>query len=70
MFVTCYMGSKNSSTVTRDRAREIARSIGSDHKEVEIDSIYDSFVNTFSKSTGFTPKFQAHGGTMQEDLSL
>jgi len=37
---------------------------------VGIDSVYDSIVDIFQKSTGFTPKFQSEGGTNGEDLAL
>jgi len=70
MFVTCYLGTKNSSADTLDRAKRLAEGIGANHYDVTIDEVYDSIVNIFKKATTKTPKFQSQGGTMTEDLAL
>ncbi|KAN0040034.1 hypothetical protein ACTA71_011918 [Dictyostelium dimigraforme] len=70
LFFTAYLGSKNSSQETRDRAREIAKDIGSVHKEVNIDDISQSFNDAFSQISKKQPQFRAHGGTPRENLAL
>ncbi|KAM9958172.1 hypothetical protein ACTFIW_013152 [Dictyostelium discoideum] len=70
LFFTAYLGSKNSSKETRDRAMEIAKDIGSVHKEVDIDDISQSFNDAFSQITKKQPQFRAHGGTPRENLAL
>jgi NAD+ synthase (glutamine-hydrolysing) len=71
------MGSVNSSAETRDRAKRIAASIGSSHKEIEIDKVTGSIEQTFTESTDIKPRFVKKdkdgkdiGGSMQEDLAL
>jgi len=38
LFVTCYMGSVNSSKETKQRAAELAKQIGSHHMGIKIDA--------------------------------
>jgi len=47
VLVTGYLGTKNSSEQTYDRAKRLAESIGAHHLDINIDEIYDSVVNTF-----------------------
>lgn len=70
LFVTCYMGNKNSKTSSMSRASRVASSIGSKHYDLKIDEAFDSIVGSFEKTTGLTPKYEAEGGTMVEDLAL
>ena len=70
IFVTSYLGTKNSSKETLDRANRIAEGIGATHFQVGIDEACDSIIGIFSKATGKTPQFTANGGTYGEDLAL
>lgn len=70
LFSTCYMGSENSSSLTRKRARDLAEFVGSDHSEVEIDGIANEFKALIKKFFDVILKFQAHGGTWQEDIAI
>lgn len=45
LLVTCYMGTKNSSTDTLDRAAKVAKGIGSHHFAVTIDDAYDKIID-------------------------
>jgi NAD+ synthase (glutamine-hydrolysing) len=47
IFVTCYLGTKNSSADTLSRARRLAEGIGARHYNVTIDEAYDSIVRIF-----------------------
>jgi NAD+ synthase (glutamine-hydrolysing) len=64
------MGNKNSKTSSMSRASRVASSIGSKHYDLKIDEAFDSIVGSFEKTTGLTPKYEAEGGTMVEDLAL
>ena len=70
LFVTCYMGTKNSSKETRDRARELAEAIGSYHVDLNMDTVIDAIMMLFATVTTFTPRFKVHGGTPAENLAL
>ncbi|KAL9131123.1 MAG: hypothetical protein Q9217_000885 [Psora testacea] len=50
---TCYMGSENSSQETRQRARDLATSIGSFHFNADIDEIVAGFTRLFKCLWGF-----------------
>lgn len=70
VFFTAYMGTKNSSDDTKQRATDLASDIGCTHLSVVIDPIIHAIVTFFKATTGFLPKFQVEGGSMQEDLAL
>ena len=70
LFVTCYMGTTNSSQATRGRASELAKAIGSYHYAFDIDSVVTALLNLFSFVTKRTPRFKIHGGTTAENLAL
>lgn len=70
LFVTCYLGTKNSSKDTLNRARRVAEGIGSKHYAVTIDEAYEEIIKIMKQATGKTPKFNTHGGTDTEDLAL
>jgi len=70
IFVTVYMGSKNSSKETRDRAAKLSEEIGSLHLSIAIDMVVDAFMSLFSLVTGKTPRFKVHGGSEIENLAL
>jgi NAD+ synthase (glutamine-hydrolysing) len=49
------MGTKNSSTETRQRAKDLAEKIGAFHYDATIDEMIDGMTNMFSKIAGKTP---------------
>ena len=67
---TCYMGTQNSGTATRDRASRLSSQIGGYHLTVTIDTITSALVSTFEALTLKKPQFVVHGGTNTEDLAL
>ncbi|KAF0990780.1 hypothetical protein HZS_5759 [Henneguya salminicola] len=66
---TAYMGSSNSSSITKDRSKKLANFINSNHIEMDISGIYNSFVDAISTAF-FVPKFKMDGGSPQEDITL
>ncbi|XP_015913289.1 glutamine-dependent NAD(+) synthetase [Parasteatoda tepidariorum] len=70
ILVTCYMGTKNSSEETCNRAKDLASQVGSFHMKIKIDIIIDAILAVFTLVTGVTPKFRAHGGNTRENLAL
>ncbi|CAI2359539.1 unnamed protein product [Moneuplotes crassus] len=66
----CYMGTKNSSEETLKRAKALSEDIGFKFYNVEIDDLFDVTKTLFHNLTGKEPKFEAHGGTYNEDLAL
>ncbi|SPO27707.1 probable QNS1 - Glutamine-dependent NAD Synthetase [Ustilago trichophora] len=70
IFVTCYMGTENSSSETRQRAKDLATDIGAYHIDLNMDIIIRSIITLFSTVTGATPRFRVHGGTPAENLAL
>jgi NAD+ synthase (glutamine-hydrolysing) len=70
LFVTCYMGTENSSEETRKRAKELAEAIGSYHIDLNMDIVIRAIVALFTLVTNKTPKFKVHGGSGAENLAL
>ena len=70
LFYSCYMGTENSSSETRDRAARIAKQIGAYHVDCRIDAMVSACVTVFATLTGRTPRFRAHGGSATENLAL
>ena len=70
IFFTAYMQTKNSSESTKIRAKKLSEEIGSNHYEINIDEICESFSKSVSSTLKFEPRFQVNGGTMTEDLAL
>jgi NAD+ synthase (glutamine-hydrolysing) len=72
IFVTSYMGTKYSSTATRDNSSNLAKEIGSYHLNIDIDKILESIKETFVDCLGkdYEPKFISQGGTYVEDIAL
>lgn len=65
------MGTINSSTETRERARQLADSIESYHLDINIDPIFSAFTEVDSKAFGGRKlRFESQGGTAQESVSL
>ena len=59
-----------SSTETRKRAKDLARSIGAYHTDLSIDTVVSALTTMFTAITQFQPRFQVHGGTPAENLAL
>ena len=70
LFITCYMGSCNSSAETRQRAQALAEEIGSYHLSLAIDAAVSAALNIFTAVTGLVPKFRVDGGSLRENLAL
>lgn len=70
LFVTCYMGTANSSEATRERARSLAAAVGSCHYAFDIDSAVSAVLHVFQLVTRCTPRFRVHGGSPAENLAL
>lgn len=71
IFVTVYMGTKNSSKETRNRAALLASQIGSHHLAINIDNAVTALIGIFAEaSQGRIPKFAVHGGTVRENVAL
>lgn len=70
LFVTCYMGSENSSKETKHRAATLAAQIGSYHMVIAIDKAVSVLLEIFSTVTGLFPKFGSKGGCPRQNLAL
>ncbi|XP_066992905.1 glutamine-dependent NAD(+) synthetase isoform X2 [Anabrus simplex] len=70
LFVTCYMGSENSSAETKARAASLAEQIGSYHINISIDVAVTAVLGIFTSVTGLVPKFGSRGGSARESLAL
>ena len=67
---TTYMGTVNSSSITKSRARRLAEHIGSYHLSISIDSMVSAVLSVFVSAMSMTPRYVIHGGTNTEDLAL
>lgn len=70
VFHTCYMGSVNSSKETRQRAKDLAKAIGSYHVDLNIDTVTTAIHTLFATVTGKNPRFKIFGGSSTENLAL
>ena len=53
LFYTSYMSTPNNSDNTRNYAKELASSIGSNHSEIDIQKIVDSYLEVFENQFNF-----------------
>lgn len=68
---TIYMGMKQqSSSETRQRAKDLAEATGSYHVNLDIDDAYNAQKNLVTSALDFEPKFKVHGGSHQENITL
>uniref|UniRef100_A0A7S4C0W7 Glutamine-dependent NAD(+) synthetase n=1 Tax=Chrysotila carterae TaxID=13221 RepID=A0A7S4C0W7_CHRCT len=68
---TSFMGTKNSSTETRDRAALLAKEIGAYHAPGIIDPMIEAILKVFKIFTGGEePKYLKQGGSHAEDVAL
>lgn len=70
IFCTAYMGSKNSSSDTRKRAKELASAIGAYHVNVDIDTVTTAIVSVFFGWSNWMPRFMSFGGSVAENLAV
>lgn len=70
LFVTCYMGTVNSSEGTKNRAKTLAAQIGSNHLSIVIDTAVAAVVGIWTATMHLVPKFKVQGGTFNENLAL
>lgn len=70
IFYTCYMGTKNSSQETKDRANNLATEIGSSHMSICIDVAVAAVLSILIAAIKLVPKFKVHGGSNVENLAL
>ena len=70
LFITCYMGTENSSEGTKERARSLANQIGSTHLSIVIDVAVRAVVSIWTTTMGVVPRFKVNGGTNIENLAL
>lgn len=70
IFHTSFMGTVNSGTETRSRAKDLAKEIGAYHIDCDIDSIVSALTTFFTTITSFTPRFKQNGGSPAEGLAL
>ncbi|KAI4220279.1 MAG: hypothetical protein LQ349_008131, partial [Xanthoria aureola] len=70
IFCTTYMGSKNSSSDTRRRAKDLARDLGAYHVDIDIDTVTTAIVNVFFSWSNWMPRFKSAGGSFAENLAL
>lgn len=70
LFVTCYMGTTNSSEGTKMRAQSLAAQIGSTHLSIVIDIAVKAIIDIWTTAMKIVPKFRVFGGSPIENLSL
>ncbi|PNY08098.1 glutamine-dependent NAD(+) synthetase-like protein, partial [Trifolium pratense] len=70
IFYTVFMGSENSSEMTKSRAKVLADEIGSWHLDVSIDGVVSALLSLFQTLTGKRPRYKVDGGSNVENLSL
>nr|ODN86659.1 NAD+ synthetase [Cryptococcus depauperatus CBS 7841] len=70
IFHTCYMGTENSSTETRQRAKDLAEAIGAYHVDLNMDTAVSAVKGIFNLFTGKSPQFKVHGGSSAENIAL
>lgn len=70
LLFTCYMGTANSSKATRLRAKALAKQIGANHLDMNMDTAVAAIVKLFTKFTRKTPRFKVRGGSAAENLAL
>jgi NAD+ synthase (glutamine-hydrolysing) len=67
---TTYMGTENSSAITKSRAQRLSDRIGSYHLSITIDGMVSAVLSVFTTTMKMTPRYMLHGGTHTEDLAL
>ena len=70
IFCTTYMGSENSSSDTRKRAKDLAQAIGAFHINIDIDTVTAAIAKLFSTWSGWMPRFKSNGGSVAQSVAL
>lgn len=70
LFHTCFMGTENSSSETRARAKDLAEAIGAYHVDLNMDTLVTAVRDLFAFVTNKKPRFFVHGGSKTENLAL
>lgn len=70
LFFTSFMGTENSSTETRSRAKQLASDVGSYHIDLNMDLLVSAVISVFEVATGKRPIFKVFGGSQTENLAL
>lgn len=68
--VTCYMGTSNSSSETKNRAENLSNAVGAVHFSVNIDEMVQATQNVFKQIHEAPLKYKSEHGKWQEDLAL
>lgn len=58
LLTSVYMGTVNSSPTTRERAARLAKQVGADHLDVNVDGVVDAMAQLFATITGHVPRFR------------
>lgn len=64
------MGTSNSSEDTKNRAKELALQIGSNHLSIVIDVAVNAIISIWNTTMRIMPKFKVNGGSEIENLAL
>ena len=67
---TAYMATSNSGSETRDRAKALAKAIGSYHLDFNFDTVISAFTTVIQTLFGLTLRYNTQGGTNAESLAL
>lgn len=70
LLFTCKMGSEFSTEQTRGRAASLAKDIGANHMEINIDKVCEGFLSSIQPVIKKAPNFGIRGGTIAEDNAL
>lgn len=64
------MGTDNSSEETQMRSKSIAEKIGSSHRTINFQHIFEAYHKLSNESLGIKLSFQKYGGSWRTDLAL
>lgn len=70
LFYLSFMGTSNSSNETRDRAKQLAYDLGSNHVDMNMDTLVSAVIQVFELATGRRPIYKIFGGSQTENLAL
>lgn len=63
------MGTKNSSTNTRSRAKQLSAKLGAFHIDMDIDEAIQAHELLIQKALNFSPRYAVEGGSRSENAS-
>ena len=70
IFYTCYLATSNSGTTTRDHAAALAKDIGANHLNVNIDAAVSAITTILSTTLRYTLRYKTQGGTQTDNIAL